>query len=124
MKIDLAEKIILVTGASRGIGKAIATLAAEAGATLAVHANSSMVEAQALCKELGKNSKAFQADLKDMEAVQELYRSVIAEFGQLDVLVNNAGIAISSPLELDNPQWLEDWNTTLAVNLTASGLLC
>ena len=124
MKIDLAEKIILVTGASRGIGKAIATLAAEAGATLAVHANSSMVEAQALCEELGKNSKAFQADLKDMEAVQELYRSVIAEFGQLDVLVNNAGIAISSPLELDNPQWLEDWNTTLAVNLTASGLLC
>ena len=124
MKIDLTGKIVLVTGAGRGIGEAISTLAVRAGATVAVHANSSMHEARALSQKLGMGSKTFQADLSNMDEVEKLYTAVIAEYGQLDVLVNNAGIALSSPLETANSQWLADWNKTLAVNLAAVGLLC
>ena len=124
MTIDLSNKIVLVTGASRGIGAAIARSIGECGGTVAVHANANLDSARALSVEIGKNSQAFQADLGIMKEVEQLYQQVLKEYGRIDVLVNNAGIAMSAPIEEENSDWLENWNKTMTVNLTATALLC
>lgn len=125
MKIDLKNKVILVTGASRGIGAAITRLLSECGGTVAVHANNNLALATALSNEIGNNARAFQADLGDMEAVERLYLQVIEAYGRIDILVNNAGVAVNAPVESEsNGEWLEKWDRTMAVNLTSTALLC
>lgn len=121
MKIDLSNKIILVTGASRGIGRGIAEGLASAGARIAVHFNKNKKIAEQLVEEIGNGSKAFQADLQYPKSCKRLFESVVEEFGRIDVLVNNAGIFFNSPLESDS--WLDDWNMTMDVNLRATGML-
>ena len=97
---------------------------ADAGARVAVHCGRELERAEALVAELGGGAQAFRADLSDPQAAQELWRSVIEEFGRVDVLVNNAGVAFPAALEARDDAWLEAWQDTLAVNLTAVGLLC
>ena len=121
MKIDLSGKTILVTGASRGIGRGIAKGLASAGGRIAIHFNKNKEVAEQLTEEIGNGSKAFQADLQHPEACNILFESVVEEFGRIDVLVNNAGIFFNSPLESDS--WLDDWNMTMDVNLRATGIL-
>ena len=123
MRIDLTNKSVLVTGASRGIGVAIARAMADAGARVAVHYGRGREPAEALAAELGNGAEAFGADLADAQACTNLWAEVQARFSRLDVLVNNAGIAIGSPLEASDIQWADDWDATLAVNLRASALL-
>lgn len=124
MQVNLTNKVVLVTGASRGIGKAIAEVLGEAGASVAVHCNSNLEPAQKLATAIGHNSKAFQADLGDAKAAEELLNAVLSHYGHLDILINNAGIAISSDMKMNGEQWLQDWSKTMAVNLTAPALLC
>ncbi len=124
MKIDLTNRIILLTGASRGIGAAIAELLGQCGATVAVHANSNIERATTIAERIGNRSKAFQADLANMEAVSDLFELVVKEYGKIDVLINNAGIAVSAPITKDDQTWLDDWYKTMEVNLTATALLC
>ncbi len=124
MYINLSGLTILVTGASRGIGKALATKLAEAGATIAVHYNKSVREAENLCHILGNESRAFQADLSKPGEAGKLFERVILEMGSVEVLINNAGIAKSSPIEAPEDSWTEIWNETLQVNLTSSAVLC
>ena len=124
MQIDMSNKVVLVTGASRGIGKAISAVLGNSGATIAIHCNSNLKAAQELAVKIGHNSKAFQADLSDVQAVSQLFQDVLSHFGKLDVLINNAGIAISSDIDMANEQWVRDWDKTMAVNLTAPALLC
>ncbi len=124
MKIDLTGKNILVTGASRGIGRALALGLAQSGATVAIHYNRNRAAAQSLANEIEGNTIIIQADLSNPSEVQRLFESVIQQFGQLDVLVNNAGVAFSSALEASTEQWLQDLQQTLNVNLIASALLC
>lgn len=124
MQVDLTHKVVLVTGASRGIGKAIAEVLGEAGASVAVHCNSKIELARELAENIGHNSKAFQADLGDAKATEELLNAVLSHYGHLDILINNAGIAISSDVKMNGEQWLRDWDKTMAVNLTAPALLC
>ncbi len=91
---DLAGKSVLVTGASKGIGAAVAKGFAGCGAKVAIHCGSSLAEAEAVHTEIaqaGGTSKVFQADVRSTEAVHGLVESVVAEFGGLDVLVCNAG---------------------------------
>lgn len=124
MKIDLTEKVVLVTGASRGIGAAIAAGLASAGGTIAIHANFNLKDAEKLAGKLNNKSHAFQANLKSAEEAKKLVQHVLQHYGRLDAVINNAGIAINSAPDGEFHQWLQDWNETIAVNLTATGIVC
>lgn len=124
MQIDLTGKTVLVTGASRGIGSAIARQMSEAGARVAVHFMRSRERAEALVRAIGKDAQTFGADLADPKACTRLFDEVIETFGTLDVLVNNAGVAHAIPMHAPEDEWLEKWNHTIAVNLRAAELLC
>lgn len=124
MTVDLNGKHILVTGASRGIGKAIAIHLSGSGARVAIHYNTNQQEAESLAKQLRNNCETFQADLTNEKEVSGLFESVISRFGHLDVLVNNAGTSIYSPIGDSDEEWLSCWHKTLAINLTAASILC
>lgn len=124
MKIDLTDKVALVTGASRGIGKAIATGLAEAGATVAVHCNENILQAEAVALELGQGACVFQADLASVQACEMLVANVISRYGCIDVLVNNAGIAQLVDAAASTSAWLQAWEQTMTVNARAPELLC
>ena len=91
----MSEKVALVTGASRGIGKACALALAERGYDIAVNYNSNDAAANEtveLIEKLGRKAVAIKADTADLAAVKAMFRQVVTELGGLDVLVNNAGI--------------------------------
>lgn len=123
MQVRLTDKTVLVTGASRGIGRAIAKAAAEAGARVAVHYRREQEQAEALADALGGETRAFQADLAEPAACTKLWHEVTGHYGRVDVLVNNAGVAVSLPLDADDAAWQEGWDRTMAVNLRAPELL-
>ena len=122
----LQDRVALITGAGRGIGRAIALGYAEEGALIAGTARTES-ELKSLAEEIRqKGSKAvtISADLCHAGAVAEVIRQVKEAFGTIDILVNNAGVGSSA-----NPQPVVDfdddlWHRTLALNLTAPYLLC
>jgi NAD(P)-dependent dehydrogenase (short-subunit alcohol dehydrogenase family) len=124
MNISLSDQTILVTGASRGIGRAIALRCAEAGATVAVHYAQSQDAAQEVADRCGNGSVPIQADLSDLNAADALLGDVVETLGPVDVLVNNAGVARSAPLDDATDAWNEAWTQTMAINLRAPELLC
>lgn len=113
------SKVALVTGASRGIGAACAKALGAAGFRVAVHYRSGESQAMALC-ELIPGSKAFQADLSNADACQNLIKSVAADMGPIHTLVNNAGMSIDQLLPFAKP---EDFDTLIATNLKPVFLL-
>ena len=113
----LKEKTVLVTGGSRGIGRAVAVAMAEAGADVAVNFQSRLDEANQVCAELrrmGVRSRLYQADVSREEQARELVDKVVDDFGRIDVLVNNAGITRDkSFLKMSRDMW----DQVLRVNL-------
>ena len=120
----LEGKVALITGASRGIGRGIALKFAEQGANIAFTYLSSVEKGEALAKELeafGIKAKGYQSDAADFKASEELVNSVVADFGTVDVLVNNAGITRDTLLmRMSEQQWDEVMNANLksVFNLT------
>ncbi|VTM87221.1 3-oxoacyl-[acyl-carrier-protein] reductase FabG [Raoultella ornithinolytica] len=102
MQIELTGKKALVTGASRGIGRAIALSLAQAGADVVITYEKSADKAQAVVDEivaLGRRGAAIQADSANAQAIQQAVTRTVETLGGLDILVNNAGIARGGPLE-------------------------
>lgn len=116
----------MVTGGSRGIGKAIATAFANKGARVAILYRVNKQAADAALTELGGNGHiALQADVADAEQVQDAVEKVIAEFGSLDIVINNAGIGIYHSVESSYYEdWQSAWRQTLDANLIGPANVC
>ena len=120
----LQDKVAIITGASRGIGTGIAKKFAEHGANIAFTYLSSVEKAKALEDELaayGIKAKGYRSDAADFKAADELVNAVVADFGTVDVLVNNAGITRDTLLmRMSEQQWDEVINANLksVFNLT------
>ncbi len=107
----------LVTGASAGLGAAIAVALAEAGADVVAHGNSRTPDATCeLIKRAGRRSLALRGDLADKEIPRQLMAQTLEEFGRLDILINNAGTIRRAPA-VDYGE--EDWATVIEVNLSS-----
>ncbi len=113
----LEHKNILITGASRGIGKAIAQKLSSQGANIAFTYHSSEDKAKTLETELAENgiqAKAYRSDAAKYEACEKLVKDVLEDFGSIDVLINNAGISIDNLLlRLSEEQWDQVIQTNL-----------
>jgi 3-oxoacyl-[acyl-carrier protein] reductase len=118
----VADRAVLVTGASRGIGRAIAQAFAAAGDRVAVHGNASPDLAEQVRAGLpGHGHTVVAADLADAAAVRQMVDQAHADLGGLDVLVSNAGIYLWHPItEVSYEEWQQLWQQTLAVNLTGA----
>jgi 3-hydroxybutyrate dehydrogenase len=117
--MKLANKLALITGGGRGIGRAIALNFASEGAQIALAARTAE-QVEGVAEEVGETAKplAVVCDVSDVKAVEAMFAAVFVRFGkQPDILVNNAGIAVSAPVTKTSD---ELWQRHLAVNLTGS----
>ncbi len=115
--MNLSDKVCLVTGGSRGIGRSICIELARAGAQIAINYNSGAESAQMVAKEVesvGSRALLFKADVSDFKQASGLVDDVYAEFGRLDVLVNNAGITRDTLLLRMTEK---DWDDVININL-------
>jgi 3-oxoacyl-[acyl-carrier protein] reductase len=124
--MNFTDKTVLVTGGSRGIGRAIAQGFAARGARVAiVYRDNKAAADEALAGFDGEGHIAIAADVADADAVEQSVNSIVETFGKLDVLVNNAGIGIYHPLpESSYEAWQDAWQQTLQTNLIGPANLC
>ncbi len=123
--MDLSGKSVLVTGGSRGIGAAIVRALAAAGARVVAHYGSNRGAAEALRAEVGSDRcHILQADLARPEDVDRLWAEALGLLPDLNVLINNAGIFASAPVDASDQAWRETWARVMQVNLQAPADLC
>ena len=123
---QLDGQVCVVTGASRGIGKAIAERLAREGARIVVHYGRNRDMAEQVAEGLaGSGHVAIGANLEAVREAASFIEQAAAEAGRIDVLVNNAGIYKSHPpMTSSSDDWLESWERTLAVNLVSPAAMC
>src|SRR5437868_3892716 len=118
--MSLNNKVILVTGAAKRIGRGIALRLAREGARVAIHYNGSESEARKTAAECG-NAPIFKANLESVADIQRLFQDIRGHFGRLDGLVNNAArFTAFDPLEITEA----DWDFVHDVNLKATFFCC
>ena len=120
---ELEGKIALVTGASRGLGRGIADVLAEKGASVIVNYRTDTAHADSICREIrekGGKAVPFQADVSERADVAKLFDFVRAEFGRLDILVNNAGTTKAQDIFETSE---DDWDFILKTNLKSLFLM-
>jgi NAD(P)-dependent dehydrogenase (short-subunit alcohol dehydrogenase family) len=120
---ELAGRVAVITGASKGLGKAMALALGEAGAQLALVARSreQLERAAAAVRACGGEAEVFLADVADEEQVLRLEEQVIARFGKVHILINNAGVNVRKPV---TEFTLAEWYSVLDTNLTGAFLMC
>ena len=122
--MELQDKIAVITGAGRGIGRTIAVAYAKEGANLVLASRSkeALEETQAMVEDLGGKALVVPTDIRNEDSVYNLAKQALGFFGRVDILVNNSGI--TGPT---TPLWnisLADWEETFAVNVTGAYLCC
>ncbi|MEM9773760.1 MAG: SDR family oxidoreductase [Chloroflexota bacterium] len=119
MKFNFEGQVVLVTGGSRGIGKDISIMMAEAGAKVVINYRSNKAAADETLASLeGEGHMAVQADMGSPADLEQLVATIVEEYGRIDVLVNNAGIFVDHPpIETSYTDWQAAWQDILAVNL-------
>jgi NAD(P)-dependent dehydrogenase (short-subunit alcohol dehydrogenase family) len=119
----LKDKVAIITGGGRGIGKAISMAFASEGAIVMIagRTSSRLDDTVEQIKLVGGRAKAIQTDISDEKQVQRLVAATIKDYGKIDILVNNSGIGGPTVNVVDLR--LQDWNEVLAINLTGS-MLC
>lgn len=124
--MNFSGKHVLVTGGSRGIGKAIAKAFAQHNASVAINYKSNSKAAKETIESLsGGPHVSIQADITQPGSVQHLIDTTAKKLGGLDIVVNNAGVFFHHPLaEVNFNQWQESWQQTIAVNLTGPANVC
>ena len=109
------NKIVLITGASRGIGAETAKLFSKEGATVIINYFSDKTAAESVLNEANNNGMIIKADIGKQDEINNMFEQISEKYGKLDILINNAGIVSVKPfLELT----LEEWNKTYAINIT------
>lgn len=122
MKPSMLEgRVVVVTGGSRGIGRAIVEAIADQGGQVVFTYIQASREANEVAAKLGKRGLALQADVRDLKKMQEVINAAVERFGRLDGVVSNAGIVKDKPLMLMSPS---DWSEVLETNLTGTFNLC
>lgn len=124
--ITFENKIVLVTGASRGIGREIARQFARHGATVIVHYHRNQTAAEETLRNLaGDGHMMVTADMQDSEAIAEMVETAVARYGRLDILINNAAASGKHPLaDVTYEAWQEEWRRIIDTNLIGVANLC
>ncbi|MBN2174286.1 MAG: SDR family oxidoreductase [Bacteroidales bacterium] len=125
IKYDFTGKVVLVTGSSRGIGRATAAMFAGAGADVILHFNQNEEAAKKAFSNLKKgNHLLVQADLSDPFQVEGMCTKCFEKYGKIDILVNNAGVFEEfDVLSLSYKDWLNEWDKTIKINLNGAANL-
>lgn len=126
MQFDLTGKVVLITGGSRGIGKACAELFASIGATVGITYRSDKEAAENTLSGLKPgNHTSWQLSIEEPAEIEKLTEHFIEKYGRIDILVNNAGIYFEHKItEVSFNNWASSWRKTLAVNLEGPANLC
>ena len=119
--MNLQNKVAIITGASRGIGKAIAMAFAQEGADLALVARNvqQLEEVAANIREIGRDCLIVQTDVTEEEQIKQAVVKIVEHFGKVDILVTNAGVGLCKSIRETS---LDEWNNVLNVNLTGTFL--
>lgn len=117
---DLSGRVALVTGASRGIGRAIAAALAAAGARVAINYRRQQAKAEKLCSEIGERAIVVQGDVALPEDIERIMEKTATELGPIGILVNNAGIARPQAIEAISEH---DWDEIVDTNLKSCFLV-
>lgn len=127
LNFDFSGKNVLITGGSRGIGRACAQLFADAGANVIITYKAAKSEAEEVVKQLHDHGHhaAIRLDVAQSQMIEQVFKEIVQEYIKIDVVINNAGIFTEHKiLETDFAQWQEAWQQTITTNLLGASNLC